>query len=50
MKVTCYDKDGNVIDPATAKVPKEIKEQISRIFNKNDNKKRTKKGQLYHLV
>ncbi|WP_312039853.1 hypothetical protein [Macrococcoides bohemicum] len=43
MKVTCYDKDGNVIDPAKVKVPKEIKGQISRIFNKNDNKKGQKK-------
>ena len=33
MKVTCYDKDRNVIDPAKVEVPKEIKEQIRRIFN-----------------
>lgn len=33
MKVTCYDKDGNVIDPAKVKVPEEIKEQIRRLIN-----------------
>lgn len=39
MKVTCYDKDGNVIDPAQVKVPKEIKEQIRRLINSSDIKK-----------
>lgn len=39
MKVTCYDKDGNVIDPAQVKVPKEIKEQIIRVINGSDIKK-----------
>lgn len=39
MKVTCYDKDGNVIDPAEVKVPKEIKEQIRRVINGSDIKK-----------
>ena len=43
MKVTCYDKDGNVIDPAQVKVPKELKEQIRRIFNGSNNKKGQKK-------